>query len=423
MERMENYIFAGMDTVELAKKYGTPLYIMSEDCIRDRIKQIKEDFLKKYPNTKAFYASKAFSTKEMARIVKDEGIGMDVVSGGELFTAMSIDFPMENIIFHGNNKSMEELEMAIKNNVGRIIVDHLGEIDLIEAIASEQNKKVKVLFRISPGINSKTHKYIQTGQVDSKFGIPLNEETINQAMEKALNSEHIELMGFHFHIGSQLLSPESHLEGIDIIIDLMKKVKDKYGFITKELNTGGGYGIYYTKEEERKPLKYFIDPIMEEIDKRCERDNLERPLIMIEPGRWIVGESGITVYTIGAIKEIPSIRTYVSVDGGMPDNPRPSLYQAKYEGTIINKINEKATEIVTIAGKCCESGDILIWDFKTPKIETGDMLAVFSTGAYNYSMASNYNKLPKPAVIMIKNGKERVIVKRESYSDILRNEI
>lgn len=420
---MDNFVFAGMDTVELAKKYGTPLYIMSEDYIRDRIREIKEDFLGKYPNTKAFYASKAFLTKEMARIIQDEGIGMDVVSGGELFTAMSIGFHMENIIFHGNNKSVEELEMAIENGVGRIIVDHLEEIDLIDAIGRKQNKKVKILFRISPGINIKTHKYIQTGQVNSKFGIPLNEKAIEEAMEKALNSQYIELMGFHFHIGSQLLSPENHLEGIDVIIDLMKKVRDKYGFITKELNTGGGYGIYYTEPEEKKPLKYFIDPIMEEINKQCEKHNLERPLIMIEPGRWIVGEAGITVYTIGAIKEIEGVRTYVSVDGGMPDNPRPSLYQAKYSGTIINKVNEEATEIVTIAGKCCETGDILIWDLKVPKIEMGDMLAVFSTGAYNYSMSSNYNKLPRPAVIMIKDGEERIIVKRENYIDILRNEI
>ncbi len=232
-------------------------------------------------------------------------------------------------------------------------------------------------------------------------------------------------MGFHFHIGSQLLNPENHLEGIDVLIELMKKVKDQYGFITKELNTGGGgYGIYYTEEEERKPLKSFIEPIMEEIIRECNKYNLERPLIMIEPGRWIVGEAGITVYTIGAIKEIPGVRTYVSIDGGMPDNPRPSLYEAKYNGgAILNKINEKATETVTIAGKCCESGDILIWNLKTPKIERGDILGVFSTGAYNYSMASNYNKIPRPAVIMIRDGKERVIVKRESYEDILRNEI
>lgn len=420
---MKNYKFAGMDTVELAKKYGTPLYIMSEDYIRARIKEIKEDFLDKYPNTKAIYASKAFLTKEMVRIVKDEGLGMDVVSGGELYTAMAVDFPMEDLVFHGNNKSVEELKMAIENNVGRIVVDYLGEIDIIEKIAREYNKKVKILFRISPGIDIPTHKYIQTGQVDSKFGIPLDKITIKKAMERALNSKFIELLGFHFHIGSQLVDPENHIKGVNILIELMKKVKEEYGFITKELNTGGGYGIYYTKDEERKPLKYFTDPIMREITEGCEKNNLEKPLIMIEPGRWIVGESGITVYTIGAIKEIPRVRTYASVDGGMPDNPRPSLYSAKYDGIIINKADEKPTEVVTIAGKCCESGDILIWDFKTPPIETGDMLAVFSTGAYNYSMSNNYNKLPRPAIIMIKNGKERVIVKRETYEDVLRNEI
>lgn len=420
---MANFIFAGMDTVELAEKYGTPLYIMSEDHIRERIHEIKRDFLNKYSNTKAFYASKAFLTKEMARIIKDEGIGIDVVSGGELFTTLAVDFPMEKVIFHGNNKSVEELEMAIENNVGRIIVDHLGELDLIENIGRKCGKKVKILFRISPGINIKTHKYIQTGQIDSKFGIPLDSNIINKAMTKALNSPYMELKGFHFHIGSQLLDPENHLDGIKVIVGLMKRVKEEHGFITKELNTGGGYGIYYTEKEEKKPLSYFVDPIMEAIEGKCEEHNLDRPLIMIEPGRWVVGEAGITVYTIGAIKEIPGVRTYVSVDGGMPDNPRPSLYGAKYRGLVINKINEEATETVTVAGKCCESGDILIWDLKTPKVETGDMLAILSTGAYNYSMASNYNKLPRPAVIMIKDGKEKLIVRRESYEDMLRNEI
>lgn len=420
---MGNFIFAGMDTVELAKRYGTPLYVMSEDKIRARLKEIKNSFLGRYENTRAFYASKAFLTKEMARIIKDEGIGMDVVSGGELFTAMEVDFPMEDIIFHGNNKSLEELEMAIKNQVGRIIVDHIGELDLIQALAREHKKKVKILFRISPGISIDTHKYIQTGQVDSKFGIPLNDKAIDKAMTKALGAEEIELLGFHFHIGSQLLNPKNHLEGIDVLIDLMKRVKEDYGFITKELNTGGGYGIYYTDEEERKPLKYFVDPIMDEIEDQCKKHDLERPLIMIEPGRWVAGEAGITLYTLGAIKEIPGVRTYVSIDGGMPDNPRPSLYEADYKGIVINKVNEEAKETVTIAGKCCESGDILIWDLKTPRIETGDMLAVLSTGAYNYSMASNYNKIPRPAVIMIRDGKERVIVKRETYEDILRNEI
>ncbi|NLV89447.1 MAG: diaminopimelate decarboxylase [Tissierellia bacterium] len=423
MEEMNNFLFAGCDTVELAKKYKTPLYVMSEDYIIERCAEIREDFLEKYPRTMAVYASKAFLTKEMARIIKREGLGMDVVSGGELYTAIQVDFPMDKIIFHGNNKTMEELELAIKNNVGRIVVDHIEEIDLIEAIAQKHDKKVNILFRISPGLDIQTHKYIQTGQVDSKFGIPLTETTIERAVTKALNMKNIELLGFHFHIGSQLLENDTHIKAIRIMTNLMKDVKDKYGFITKELNTGGGYGIHYVEGERRKSLSYFTDSIMEEVERSCQEYGLERPLIIIEPGRWIVGEAGITLYTIGAIKEIPGIRTYVSVDGGMPDNPRPSLYQAKYEAVVANKVDEEPTEVVTIAGKCCESGDILIWDLKVPQVERGDILAVLSTGAYNYSMSSNYNRIPRPAVVMLKDGKDRLIVKRETYEDLLRNDL
>lgn len=420
---MKNLIFAGMDAVELGKKYGTPLYLMSEDYIKDRCKEIRDDFLAKHTKTNAVYASKAFLTKEMARIIKREGLGMDVVSGGELYTAMEVDFPMGKIIFHGNNKSRAEIEMAIENNVGRIVVDHIGEIYLIEEIAKKHNKYVNILFRISPGVDSHTHKYIQTGQVDSKFGIQLDDKTIKNAMETAMNTEFVKLMGFHFHIGSQILENQTHVEAVRIIMKLIKKMKEEYGFITKELNTGGGYGIHYADSGKRNSLAYFTDSIMEEVEKRSEEYGLERPIITIEPGRWIVGEAGITLYTIGAIKEISGIRTYVSIDGGMADNPRPSLYGAKYEAVVANKIDKKLTEVVTIAGKCCESGDILIWDLKVPKVETGDILAVLSTGAYNYSMASNYNKIPRPPVVMISEGKDRLIVKRETYEDLLRNQI
>lgn len=420
---MTNFIFSGCDTVMLAEKYGTPLYIMSEEMIRDRCREIQEEFLNQYPNTMAAYASKAFLTKEMARIIKDEGLGIDVVSGGELYTVLQVDFPMEKVIFHGNNKTLDEIELAIENNVGRIVVDNLPELDLIQYASEKYARTSKVLFRISPGIDSNTHKYIQTGQVDSKFGIPLNETSIKEAMEKVEELKNVELLGFHFHIGSQISDNTNHLKSIRIISELMRRVKKDFDFTTKELNTGGGYGIHYTTNEERKPLKYFTDAIMKEVEERCREYNLEMPRIVIEPGRWIVGEAGITIYTIGAIKEIPEIRTYVSVDGGMPDNPRPSLYEAKYDAVLINKINEERTETVTIAGKCCETGDILIWDIKLPKVERGDKLAILSTGAYNYSMSSNYNKIPRPPVVMIKDGKDRLIVKRESYEDLLRNEI
>lgn len=420
---MGNLMFYGSDTVELGRKYGTPLYVISEDFIKDRCKEIRDDFLYKHFKTKAVYASKAFLTKEMARIIKRKGIGIDVVSGGELYTVIQVDFPMENVVFHGNNKSIDEIELAVKNNVGRIIVDNTSELDLIEYAGNKYNKKVKILFRISPGIESDTHKYIQTGQVDSKFGIPLNEDSIKEVMKKVKTLDNIEPLGFHFHVGSQIFDNKNHLKAIKIIVGLMKDVKEEYGFITKELNTGGGYGIQYAGDQKRKPLSYFTDPIVEEIERQIKKYDLERPTIIIEPGRWIVGEAGITLYTIGAIKEIPGVRTYVSIDGGMPDNPRPSLYQAKYDGVVANKVDEDLTEEVTIAGKCCESGDILIWDLKVPKLEAGDILAVLATGAYNYSMASNYNKIPRPAVVMINEGKDRLIVKKETYQDLLKNEI
>lgn len=420
---MSNFIFGGCDTVELAKKYGTPLYVMDEDYILDRINEIKKDFLEKHDNTMAVYASKAFLTKEMARIIKREGLGMDVVSGGELYTAIEVDFPMDKIVFHGNNKTPDEIEMAVKHGVGRIIVDSLGELDLIEGIGEKYNKKVNILFRISPGVEADTHKFIQTGQVDSKFGIPLKDNIIIEAVKKAMDCKHIDLLGFHFHIGSQIHKNDGYILAVQRIVNLMKKFKEELGFETRELNVGGGFGIKYTPGEERRPLSYFTDAIMNTLESECEEKELKRPRVLIEPGRWVVGEAGITLYTIGTIKEIPGIRTYVSIDGGMTDNPRPSLYEAKYEGVVANKYGEKPVKKVTIAGKCCESGDILIWDLEVPEIERGDILAVLSTGAYNYSMASNYNRIPKPAVVMVSKGKDRLIVKRETYQDIMRNEM
>ena len=420
---MTNFKFAGCDTIYLAKKYGTPLYIVSEDYIVERITEIKNDFIGKYDNVGVFYASKAFLIKEMARIIKREGIGMDVVSGGELYTAMEVDFPPKKIIFHGNNKTFDELQMAVDYEVGRIIVDNLYELILLNDIAKQKNKRVDILYRITPGVNSHTHKYIQTGQVDSKFGIPIGGDVIFEAIEKAMNLNNINLLGFHFHIGSQILDNITYIEAIRAVTKLMKEAELRFGFETKELNTGGGYGIQYVEGEKRKSIGFYTDSIMSEINRDCKKYGLKVPKVTIEPGRWIVGEAGITLYTIGSIKEIPNTRTYASIDGGMTDNPRPSLYQAKYHGIIANKIDEEPNRVVTIAGKCCETGDILIWDLPVPEIQTGDILAVFSTGAYNYSMASNYNKIPKPAVVMIKNGVDRLVVKRETYEDILKNEI
>lgn len=420
---MGNFIFGGCDTVELAQKYGTPLYVVHEDQILERLNEIKQDFLEKFENTKAVYASKAFLTKEMARIIKREGIGMDVVSGGELHTALAVDFPMDKIVFHGNNKTPKEIDMAVKHEVGRIVVDSIDELNLVNQIANKQDKKVSILFRITPDVEAHTHKFIQTGQADSKFGIPLKDHIISTIVKKAMDMDHIDLLGFHFHIGSQINSNEGYKMAIKRILEWIKKLNGELNFETRELNVGGGFGIHYADSDERKPLGYFTDAIMETLESECKMYGIKRPTVMIEPGRWVVGEAGITLYTVGTIKEIPGIRTYVSVDGGMTDNPRPSLYDAKYEALVANKYGQELVDKVTIAGKLCESGDILIWDLQVPEIETGDTLAILSTGAYNYSMASHYNRIPKPAVVMVSNGVDRLIVKRESYEDILSNEL
>jgi len=412
--------FNGCNVEELAQKYGTPLYVISEDCIRSKCKELKDSFTEKYPNTKVFYASKAFLTLEMCKIMKEEGMGIDVVSGGELFVAIRAGINPKDIMFHGNNKTTAELKMAIEYSVGRIVVDSVDELQVLEKLAHEANKVVDILFRITPNIDCNTHKYISTGQKDSKFGIPLDGEIIKEAITIAKTSKNINFRGIHFHVGSQLFHNSSHLKAIENAVRLMKSLKSDLDIDVEELNVGGGFGIKYLESDEPKPLSYFIDAIMELIKKNTYENGLKMPKVFIEPGRWMVGEAGITLYTVGTIKDIPGVRTYVSIDGGLPDNPRTALYTAKYQAYLANKMDNERNKTVTIAGKCCESGDILIWDLMVPNsIERGDILSVMSTGAYNYSMASNYNKIPKPAVVMIKDGQERIIVRRESYEDLI----
>ncbi|SFI24043.1 diaminopimelate decarboxylase [Tindallia magadiensis] len=418
-----NYCFAGYDTVELAKTYGTPLYVLSEKMIRDKCRNIQENFLMKYEKSFAAYASKAFLTQAICKIIEEEGLGLDVVSGGELYTAIAAKFPMERVIFHGSNKSREELEMAVKHHVGRIIVDNEHELEILSAIAESMDSHANILFRLSPGIEGDTHKYIQTGQKDSKFGLPLNKKELHRIVKKTMANSRLTLLGFHFHLGSQLFENNIYMVGVQIVTDLIKALKNELGYNTEELNVGGGFGIKYTAEEEQThEIGFYTDEIMKEVSRQFEKESWSQPRIIIEPGRWIIGEAGITLYTIGAIKEIEGIRKYASVDGGMPDNPRPALYQAKYEGVIANKWQEKTDQVTTIAGKCCESGDILIWDLPTPELESGDILVVKNTGAYNYSMASHYNKTPKAAVVLLSDEGSHVIVERETYQDLIRME-
>lgn len=415
--------FDGCNTLDLAREYGTPLYVMSETSIVEKCSEIRDSFLEKYPRTRAAYAAKAFLTLAMCKIIQREGLCIDVVSGGELYTLIKANFPPERIEFNGNNKTLEEIELAIDYNIGRIIVDGLDELSLIESVCKDKGKKVNILYRITPGVKSDSHDYIVTGKKDSKFGIPLDDNIIFPAIEEAIKSEYVNFMGFHFHVGSQLHDNDSHLQALEIVLKLIKDSKDRYNYVTKELNIGGGFGIKYTDEDNKKTFSYFLDPMMKRIEEFSEQLDIERPEIVIEPGRSIVGEAGITLYTIGTLKEIPGIRKYASVDGGMTDNIRPALYQSKYFGLVANKADHPKTDVITICGKCCESGDILIKDAKLAVLQRGDIFAMLSTGAYGYSMASNYNKNPIPAVVLVKDGQSQLIVRRQSFDDIIQNDL
>lgn len=413
---------SGVDAVLLAKIYGTPLYVIDEAEIIRRCNEIRESHIEKYGG-RAVYASKAFLNKEMCRIIERQGLGLDVVSGGELYTARAANFPMERIIFHGNNKSLKELEMAVDLGVGRIVIDSFYEIDNLNDILKYKNKKIDVQIRINPGIDGHTHEFIKTGNVDSKFGFPLFDDSAFLAVKSVLESSLLNLKGLHLHLGSQLHQKDVYVRAVTVLAEFIKRIKDELDYEIEEINLGGGFGIFYTEDDSRKFINYFTDAINISVIKEFNRLGLKRPIVYIEPGRWIIGEAGFTIYTVGAIKEIKDVRKYISVDGGMADNPRPPLYGAKYLALLANKITEVEEEVVTIAGKCCESGDILIRDISLPKVESGDILVVLSTGAYNYSMASNYNRLPRPAVVLVNNGNHRLIVKRETYEDLIRNDI
>lgn len=415
--------FDGCNTVELAKEYGTPLYVYSENIMLSKINELRNDFLSKYSNTRVAYAGKAFLTKYMCRFIEKEGLSLDVVSGGELYTAMKTNFPPERIEFNGNNKSLKELEMALDYKIGRIIVDNIKELDNLIELCREKNSIVDILFRITPGVMSETHEYITTGKKDSKFGIPLEEDILFPAIEKALLSEYVNFLGFHFHVGSQLHDNNSHLGALNVVLNLIKETKERFNYNIKEFNMGGGFGIKYTEDDNPKKISYFVDPIMENLEKFCKDIGIIRPAVVMEPGRFIVGEAGIQLYTVGNIKKIPNIRTYVSIDGGMTDNVRPGLYQAKYKGLIANKANNHEADNFTISGKCCESTDILIKNAPLTNPEPGDIFAVFSTGAYGYSMANNYNKIPIPGVVLVKNSNSELIVRNQTYEEMISREI
>ncbi len=419
-----NFTLCGVDTVSLAKEYGTPLYVMDETLIRENCRSFRDSITKYYNgNGLVCYASKAFSCKEIYRIVNDEQLGVDVVSAGELYTALSAGFPAARISFHGNNKTAEELAYAVESEVGRIIVDNLTELYLLEQIAAEHQKTVSILFRIKPGIDAHTHSFVQTGQIDSKFGFALETGEAMSAVKIALSLEHLNLIGMHCHIGSQIFEVTPFVAAAEVMMQFLIDIRTETGLMMTELDLGGGFGIKYTDEDQPVSYDCYMQTVSETIRAIAQENDFPIPFIYIEPGRAIVGAAGITLYTVGGVKTIPDIRTYVSVDGGMTDNPRYALYGSRYEMLIANKAAQEKSETVTVAGRCCESGDLLGKDISLQPAEAGDILAILSTGAYNYSMASNYNRVARPAVCILKDGAARLIVRRESLEDLVKNDL
>ena len=415
---------SGCDTVALAEQYGTPLYVMSEDKIRDTCRRYKASIDRYYGGNGApIYASKAFSCKEICRIVTSEGLDLEVVSGGELFTALSAGVDAKHIHFQGNNKSLREIEYAIESGVGDIVVDNLSELRRIEKISAEKCVVTSISMRIKPGIDAHTHEFIRTGQIDSKFGFALETGEAFEAVREAVRAEHVELIGLHCHIGSQIFDKSPFVLAAEVMLAFYNKIYAELGKKLTHLNLGGGFGIKYKDADAAVAYEDYMNDVSAAVHASCEKYGLTIPKIYIEPGRSIVGEAGITLYTVGDIKTIPQVRTYVAIDGGMYDNPRYALYQSDYTCLIANRADQPTNFKATIAGKCCESGDLIQENTMIQKPEIGDILAVLSTGAYNYSMASNYNRNVKPACVMICDGQSRVIIKGETYEDLIRNDL
>ena len=416
--------FAGLDTVDLAQKYGTPLYLMDENKIRENIRTYKKAMAEYFPEGSVpEFASKAFSAKVIYRIAAQEGINVDLVSGGEIYTAASAGFPMENSFFHGNNKADSDIAFAIDKGVGHFVCDSLDELCAIDTIAGEKGINQKVLLRLSPGIDPHTHKKIATGSVDSKFGFPIETGDADSAVGAVLKMQNVTLCGFHCHVGSQIFEIEPFVSAAEIMLGFIAEIEKKYNYKAEHLNLGGGLGVRYLESDPEIDYGQKIREIGKAIENQAQKLNITLPKILMEPGRSLVANAGMTLYTVGSIKEIKGYKNYVSVDGGMADNPRFTLYEAPY--TVVNADNMNAAKdfVADIAGRCCESGDIIQENVSLARPQRGDILAVLTTGAYNYSMASNYNRLPKPPVVMIKDGKDYVAVKRESYEDICRQDI
>jgi len=417
----------GMDAVDIAQQFGTPVYVFDEAYIRRMMRVYRDTIDKKYQgNGLVLYASKAFSCQAIYRIADEESIGVDVVSGGELYTALQAGFPANKIYMHGNNKLDYEIGEALDCEIGCIVADAYSEIDKIDAEAAKRGMQQKILLRINPGVEAHTHAFVQTATTDSKFGFSISDGTAELVTAYALQKKNVKLMGYHCHIGSQIFEKQSFVVAVTKMMKFVADMKQGLGFEVETLNLGGGFGIWYTDEDRKiSPEGYaeYLEALIEEVKANVKKYGLKEPFLVVEPGRSIVGEAGVTLYTVGAIKDIPGVKKYVSVDGGMFDNPRYALYESKYTPVLANRATEEATEVVTIAGKCCESGDIIATNVSLPKVTSGDILAVLSTGAYNYSMAMNYNRNMIPPCVLVCDGKAEYIVRPQSYQDIIRNDV
>ena len=421
----ENHLMIGRhDAVALAREFGTPLYVLDEDLMRRNCREYRET-LRRFCGDRALalFASKALCTLHTARVAAEEGLGADAVSGGEIYTLRKAGFPMDKVYFHGNNKSPEEIDLAMDSGVGYFVVDNRDELERVNAAAARRGMVQKILFRVKPGVDCHTHDYIKTGQIDSKFGVALETGEAFALHQYAASLPAVRVEGVHCHIGSQIFEIEPFLEALRRMMALIARLRKELAMPAKILNLGGGFGIRYEAEDDPPALADYMQAITHTLRQEAKRLDIETPFLVFEPGRAIVGAAGVTLYTVGSVKVIPGVRTYVAVDGGMGDNPRYALYQARHPALVANRAGDAPTGPVTIAGKCCESGDLIAENVPLPEVHAGDILAVLVTGAYNYSMASNYNRLPRPAMVALRGDDKKIIVRRETYEDVIGHDV
>jgi len=409
----------GCDIVDLAEEFGTPLYLFDESTLRQKCRKFKDEFRKYYSDTLVIYASKAILNRALARIFKEEGLGLDVVSGGELSIAHSVDFPLDKVYFHGNNKTREELNLALDWGVARIVVDNFYELELLDELAEERGMNQDVLLRLTPGVDPHTHRYTTTGTIESKFGFPLATGQAEKAVKQALSASSLNLLGFHFHLGSPVSEVQPYELAMELVLRFAREVVRKGGFDLREFDIGGGFAVQYTLDSKVPTIADYARAVTDKLESLISDLGFNRPRLIIEPGRAIVGQAGVALYKVGAIKELVGIKKYVCVDGGMSDNIRPVLYGAKHAALVANKALKEEREMVTIAGKLCESGDILVKDISLPNMRASDIIAIPVCGAYSIPMSSNYNAMPRPAVVMVREGRAHLIRRRETYQDLI----